>query len=89
MPRSPAIASVTVTYKGNAREVLYRPTASIYALLTDAVRTFGLKFAANSHLRLFTDTGKPLTPVNQAKRPGITPGAQLTLAATDPHQATA
>lgn len=88
MPRAlPASAAVTVFYKGHPREVLYRPTASIYRLLADAVHAHGLKFAANPHLRLFGTDGKQLHHINAAKRAnGITPGVQLKLAAPDPHQ---
>lgn len=90
MPRKlPTSASVTVTYKGVPREVLYRPTASIYRLLADAVREHGLKFATNRRLRLFGADGKQLHHINAAKRAnGITPGVQLKLATPDPHQDT-
>lgn len=89
MPRRlPTSATVTVTYKGTPREVLYRPNVNLYSLLADAVREHGLKFAPNAHLRLYDTDGKQLHHINAAKRAGITPGAQLKLAAPDPHQDT-
>jgi hypothetical protein len=89
MPRRlPTSATVTVTWRGVPREVLYRPDASIYRLLADAIREHGLKFATNPGLRLYGPDGKQLHNINAAKRCGVTPGAQLKLAAPDPHQDT-
>jgi hypothetical protein len=71
--------SVTVAYREHTREILYRPEQPLQRIATDATRAFGLKFAANAHLRLHTAAGKPLDHTATAKRARVKPGAQLTL----------
>jgi hypothetical protein len=73
-----ALAAVTVAYNGIGREVLYKPTTIVYALLGDAVRAHGLKFANCSHLRLHR-LGAELDHATTAKRAGIEAGTRLTL----------
>jgi len=71
--------SVTVAYRDHTREILYRPELPLQHLAADAARAFGLKFAANSHLRLHNADGKQLDHAATAERARIKPGAQLTL----------
>lgn len=80
-------AAVSVTYKRTTREVPCRLDWPTSRLLAEAVRAHGLKFAANTHLRLFVG-GRPhaLLPAdaNTVGVVGLCSGDALDLKAPEP-----
>jgi len=79
-------AAVTVTYKRTVREVPCRLDWPTSRLLAEAVRAHGLRFAANTHLRL-VHAGRvsPLpADAHTISRAGICNGDALDLRAPEP-----
>lgn len=78
-PRRNPVGTVTVTYRGTTREVLYQPHAPLVVLLAGAIRAFGMRFADNGHLRLHDQADTEIPLGSTAARARVRPGAQLTL----------
>ena len=80
-PAPPTTATVTVIHGNSSREIPYKPYRTVWALLADAIRAHGKKFADNSHLRLHNADGAELSNVVAIQNAGIQAGHTLELRA--------
>jgi len=69
--------TVTVTFNGADKEIVYQPEALVQVLLDHAKQAFGVQ--SNHLLSLFTEGGGELDDKKTAAQAGVVPGMLLVL----------